>query len=96
MAVSGARRNPLRNLLIRLVWDSGLNPGDYVISFRSRGAPGGVEAVRGDALEKVYLRGFEARVGGRVRYIPFHRVVEVRNEATGEVLYSSRKALEEK
>jgi len=39
----------------------------------------------------VYLRGFEAKVGGRVLYVPFHRVVEVRNEATGEVLYRVRK-----
>ncbi len=92
MAVSGARRNPLRNLLLRLVWDRGLNPRDYVISFESRGAPSGVEAIRGDALEKVYLRGFEARVGGSARYVPFHRVIEVRNEATGEVLYRSRRA----
>jgi len=91
MAIAGARRNPLRNLLVRLVWDRSLNPGDYVISFRSRGAPSGVETVRGDALEKVYLRGFEAKVGGRVLYVPFHRVVEVRNEATGEVLYRVRK-----
>lgn len=85
------RRNPLRNLLNRLMWDRSLNPGEYVIYFESRGATSGFEVVKGDELEKVYLRGFEARMGGKVKYIPFHRVLEVRNEATGEVLYRSHK-----
>jgi uncharacterized protein (UPF0248 family) len=84
------RRNPLRNLLNRLVWDRSLNPGDYAIYFESRGTTSGFEVVKGDELEKVYLRGFEARMGGKVKYIPFHRVFEVRNETTGEILYRAR------
>lgn len=85
--MSAERRNPLRNLINRLVWDRSIGAESYTIYYRSRGAPHGVEAVRGSDVEKVYLRGFEARVGGRLRYIPFHRVLEVRNEATGEVVY---------
>lgn len=84
------RRNPLRNLLNRLVWDRSLNSSDYTIYFKSRGSPSGIDAVKGNELEKVYLRGFEARVGGKVKYIPFHRVTEVRNETTGEILYRAR------
>ncbi len=82
-----SRSNPLRNLLSRLRWDPGVRAGDYVITFVSRGAPGGVEVVRGSSIERVYLRGFEVREGSRLRYIPFHRVLEVKNEVTGEVVY---------
>ena len=81
------RSNPLRNFLSRLKWDASINPEEYLVTFVSRGAPGGVEAVRGSSIERVYLRGFEAREGGKVRYIPFHRVVEVRNTVTGSVVY---------
>jgi len=81
------RSNPLRNLLIRLVWDPRARPDDFVIVFASRGAPEGVESVRGSSIERVYLRGFEVREGAGRRYIPFHRVVLVKNVSTGEVVY---------
>lgn len=81
------RSNPLRNFLCRLRWDESLNPEEYLIIFVSRGAPGDVEAVRGSSVERVYLRGFEVREGDKVKYIPFHRIVEIRNSATGKVVY---------
>ena len=87
------RGNPLRNLLIRFIWDPGINARDYSIVFRSRGAEGGVEVVKASNIVKVYLRGFEVRTELGVKYIPFHRVLLVRNEATGELLYRSRSAL---
>ena len=89
----GVRSNPLRNLLIRLLWDPGIDAGDYVIAYRSRGAEGGFEVVRGSDIVKVYLRGFEVRSRRGVKYIPFHRILYIKNESTGKYLYRSRRPL---
>jgi len=83
------RQNPLRNLLNRLVWDANLLPDDYVIVYISRGAPGDLEEVRGSAIVKVWARGFEIKAGNKTKYIPFHRIVEIKNIKTGEVLFRS-------
>jgi len=82
-----SRANPLRNLLLGLRWNPNINADDFVISFTSRGSCCGVETVRGSAVEKVYLRGFEVRLGAKLVYVPFHRVVMVKNLATGETVY---------
>lgn len=80
-----------RSVLNKLLWDSRVNRGDYEIVYESRGAPSGVERVSALFLSKVFSRGFEYEVGGRRKYIPFHRIVEIRNVKTGEVLYRSRR-----
>lgn len=85
------RSNPLRNLLNRLRWDASVRPDDFIIAFASRGAPGGVETVRGGLVGRVCARGFEVVEGGRVRYIPFHRVLLVKNEVTGQTVYEKRR-----
>lgn len=77
----------MRNFLVRLIWDPSIQKSDYMIYFKSRGVPGNVEAVKGDSVKRVYLRGFEAESENRVLYIPFHRIVMIRNSATGEVVY---------
>ncbi len=86
------RGNPLRNLLIRMLMDPNFRAGDYTISYTSRGSEGDRDEVRGSELVKVYLRGFEVNRSGKITYIPFHRVLEVKNEVTGEVLYNRRKS----
>ncbi|MEM1509398.1 MAG: hypothetical protein QXY49_01965 [Thermofilaceae archaeon] len=68
-----------------------LRAGDYRISYTSRGSERDRDEVRGSDLVKVYLRGFEVNYNGKITYIPFHRVLEVKNEVTGEILYSRRK-----
>ncbi len=80
-----------RSVLNRLLWDSRVNRGDYEIVYESRGAPGGVERVSASFLLKVFSRGFEYEARGGRKYIPFHRIVEIRNVKTGEVLYRSRR-----
>lgn len=85
------RGNPLRNLLIRMLMDPNLRAGDYTISYTSRGSERNRDEVRGSDLVKVYLRGFEVSHNGKITYIPFHRVLEVKNEVTGEILYNRRK-----
>lgn len=82
--------NPLRNLLNRLIWDSRIKSGDYRIYYISRGARHDVDSVRGNKVVKVYSRGFEITAGGKIKYIPFHRVILVKNEVTGEIIYKKR------
>lgn len=91
LAVAGSRGNPLRNFMLSLIWNPNVKAGDYVIHFLSRGAPGGTEAVRGDAIRKVYLRGFDAWSGGRVIYVPFHRVLRVENTVMDAIVYEKKK-----
>jgi len=86
------RGNPLRNLLNRLLWDKRLDPGEYEVVFRSRGAEGDVESVRGTQIVGVFQRGFEVEREGVRVYVPFHRVIMVKNLSTGDVLYSSERA----
>ncbi len=80
-----------RSILNKLLWDSRVNRGDYEIVYESRGAPGEVERVSARFLLKVFSRGFEYEAGGGRKYIPFHRIIEIRNIRTGEVLYRSRR-----
>lgn len=77
----------MRNFLVKLIWDPNIQKGDYIIYFISRGAPGNIESVRGNSVKHVYLRGFEAESENRVLYIPFHRIVLIKNDATGEIVY---------
>lgn len=86
------RSNPLRNLLNRLIWDKRLSPESYEIVFRSRGAEGDMETISASQIVKVYQRGFEADIGGKRIYVPFHRIIKVKNKFTGEELYYSSRA----
>jgi len=85
------KRNPLRALLNKIIWDSRFNPEEYEVIYVSRGALGDVEKISADKIIKVWSRGFDAAVSGKTRYIPFHRIVEIKNTKTGEVLFRSRK-----
>jgi len=80
-----------RSILNKLLWDSRIDRRDYEIVYESRGAPEGVERVSALFLSKVFSRGFEYEVEGKRKYIPFHRILEIRNVRTGEVVYKSRR-----
>lgn len=79
----------LRDFFNKIKWDSRENPGDYVVIFLSRGAPGDREEVSLDRLIKVYHRGFEVLSDRGVKYIPFHRVIRIVNVKEGKIIFSS-------
>lgn len=75
----------MRQIFNRVKW-SGLRAYFWFIS---RGSPGGEEVLSTDDVVEVGANGVVVSVGGRERYIPYHRIVEIRLES-GEVLLSRR------
>ncbi len=87
-------KNPLRDVLSRLLHDSSLVKDDYEIVYVSRGALDDLEHISGADLVRVTRFGFSWRTPtGVIKEIPFHRVVLVRNVRTGSVLYLNPRAL---
>jgi len=86
--------HPLKNILNGLRWQSELNPSDYSITYRHRGAPGDVKTVRASdikSLGKSYFT-LQSASGEEETVIPFHRVLEVRRSTDGSILWVKRKA----
>ena len=84
--------HPLKNILNRLRWDSSEKAEEYVITFRHRGAPGDVRHVKASEIEKLGKSYFTlTSESGEEVTIPFHRILEVRNTETHEVIWKSRK-----
>lgn len=56
----------------------------------SRGGAGGEEVGSTDDVVEIGQDGVVINVGGKERYIPYHRIVEIRLD-TGEVLLNRRR-----
>ncbi len=80
-------KNPLRDLLSRLLWDPQAAPSDVEIGYVSRSPEGPVEVVKGDALVRVTRDYACFSIGGREKWIPLHRIAFVREVASGKTLY---------
>ncbi|OYT62866.1 MAG: hypothetical protein B6U69_00775 [Thermofilum sp. ex4484_15] len=80
-------KNPLRNLLNRLLWDKEVNKGDYEIVYVSRGSRGGLERINCNYLKGVTRDFFIYIKGEEEKYIPLHRVVEVIKKSEGRKVY---------
>lgn len=59
-------------------------------TFLNRGSAGDVETYTTDAVVEIGQNGVVVEKDGQRRYIPYHRIVEIRLE-TGEVLLSRRR-----
>jgi uncharacterized protein (UPF0248 family) len=84
--------HPLKNILNRLRWDSSEKAEEYAITYRHRGAPGDVKRVKASEIEKLGKSYFTlTSESGEEVTIPFHRILEVRNTTTQEVIWRTRK-----
>lgn len=73
------RKFNIRDFLNKLMWDPREKPEEYSIIYVSRGEPNDRATVNCSKITKVYHRGFEyTSESGRVLYIPFHRIIEIR------------------
>ncbi|MCD6368961.1 MAG: DUF504 domain-containing protein [Thermoproteales archaeon] len=81
-------KNPLRELLNKIIWDPRVNPEIFEICFISRGFPGDVERVRCNNLVKVTRDYFYIEENNRVKKIPLHRVIYVKDLRKNVVVYS--------
>jgi len=84
--------HPLKNIFNKIFWDKRENPKDYSVTFVHRGALGDAKSISASIIEKVGHSWFTYSSGEEEStVIPFHRIVEVRNIKSKEVLWRSRK-----
>lgn len=85
--------HPLKNLFNRLTWDKREKPDSYLLTYTHRGAPGDVRSVKVSEIGpigKTWFTLLEDEKGEAVT-IPFHRVVEIREIHSGQIVWRSRK-----
>jgi uncharacterized protein (UPF0248 family) len=86
--------HPLRNVFNKIFWDKRENPADYVVTFVHRGAEGNVKTISASSIKDVGASWFTYLTGNNEEtLIPFHRVVKVKNEKTGVIVWSLREVI---
>jgi len=84
--------HPLKNIFNKIFWDKRENPRDYSVTFIHRGAPGDIKRISVSSIEKVGASWFTYSSGeDESTVIPFHRIIEIKNVKSKEVLWRSRK-----
>ena len=81
--------NPLRDLFNKIIWDPSIDPSEIIVCYVSRGAPRDREEFYGTQILKVWSRGVDVNIRGKRKYIPFHRIIEVKNVKNGKILFKS-------
>jgi len=85
-------RNPLRDLLSRILHDPTLRKADYEVIYLSRGSTEGREYINCSLLIRVTRDFFIYKDDkGVVRSIPLHRVISVIDKRKDVVLYLNPK-----
>lgn len=74
----------IREVLNRIKWAQGLNVHQVVIIHR--GSPGDVKVIEGRSIKELFRNFFIYEEDGVETYIPYHRVLEIRN-TSGKVLF---------
>lgn len=80
--------HPLRTLMNRLRWTRG-DLSRFTIRYVHRGAPGDTREINLSMVAKIGKGWFEVQ-GEEDSPIPFHRVLEVVDSDTGEILWRRR------
>lgn len=81
------KKHKLRDVFNRFLWNRRLNPEDYTVTFTHRGAAGDRRTVSCSRVVKVGGSWFLYQEGATEVFIPFHRVLEVKNTKTKEALW---------
>ncbi|MFH0897221.1 MAG: RNA repair domain-containing protein [Candidatus Bathyarchaeota archaeon] len=82
----------IRDILNKLLWDPKENIVYYELAFIHRGAPMDVKVISCSLIAEVESSGFTYKNEEEDEevFIPFHRVLEIRNVRTGQVIYNKR------
>jgi uncharacterized protein (UPF0248 family) len=81
----------IRNVLNRICWHPSENRENYEILFIHRGAPNDLRSISAKTIVSVRKQSFEYKENdGSIVYIPFHRIVMIRNIKTREIIWKSR------
>jgi len=73
-----------------IFWDRRLRVEDHVVTFIHRGAEADRKTVPCRSVVKVGRSWFLYLDDDRETLIPYHRILEVKNQVTGEVLWRKR------
>ncbi len=84
-------KNPMRNFFQRVLWDESVDKRCIVVEFASRGSNTGVEAFTGEDVVKVTRDGLLVATGGKAKFIPFHRIIEIRYR--DKVVFSKKESV---
>lgn len=81
----------IREVLNRIFWDKRESPEDYEVTFIHRGAYMDRKTVPCGSIDRVRSSWFtyESEEEGEV-LIPFHRVLEIRNVKTGQLVWRKK------
>jgi len=74
-----------------LKWDPKEDIKDYIIVYIHRGALNDQRQIPAHLIEKVHVGSFLCTIGDEETIIPFHRILEIKNIRTQEVVYKKRK-----
>jgi len=81
----------VRDVLNKLLWDPRESIADHELTYIHRGAPGDMRTIPCNLIEEVKISWFTYRSQEEVEtFIPFHRVLEIRNVKTGQTLWEKR------
>jgi len=77
----------IRDLLNKLKWDPKEDINEYVIVYIHRGALNDRRQIPAHLIQQIYVGSFLYTINDEETIIPFHRILEIRNIVSGEIVY---------
>ena len=77
----------IRDVLNKILWDKNECSHDYVVTFIHRGAVGNRKTISFNSIVKIFSSYFVYSRENEEVYIPFHRIVEIKNVRTNRVTW---------
>ena len=77
----------IRDVLNKILWDKNEGSHDYVVTFIHRGAIDDRRTIPFNSIVNIFSSHFVYRRGEEEVYIPFHRILEIKNVRTGRVTW---------
>jgi uncharacterized protein (UPF0248 family) len=90
----------LKELINKIIWHPDYDSKDYEIVYLHRVSDSEREDYKGQSIlnkiitmDKISIEDsfIVYNVNNQIRHIPFHRILEIRNKKTGEILYKKVK-----
>ncbi|AEH07224.1 RNA repair domain-containing protein [Methanothermococcus okinawensis] len=90
----------LKELINKIIWHPSYDPKDYEIVYLHRVSNSEKKEYEGQSvlnktitMDKISIEDsfIVYKVNNQIRHIPFHRILEIRNKNTGEILYKKVK-----
>ncbi len=77
----------IRSLLNKIKWDPQLKRKDFLLTFIHRGIPRNRKTIESKQLIDITQNFFSYKDNGTITHIPFHRIIEIKNKKTNEIIY---------